>query len=50
MLNKRVEVKELNLVGTVCNYTKKHIWIETSKGVYVVDAHKVTEIKEESSE
>jgi hypothetical protein len=46
MLNKKVEVKEMNLVGTVYDYNEKMIWVETTEDIFVVKAEMVTEIIE----
>ena len=50
MLNKMVEVKEMNLVGTVYDHNEKFIWIETTEDLYVVKAEMVEEIIEAAPE
>jgi hypothetical protein len=41
MLNKLVEVKEMNLIGTVIDFNEKFITIENDQDIYIVAAAKV---------
>ena len=46
MMNKLVEVKEMNLVGKIYDYNQKFVWIETTEDIYQVKIEKVTEVVE----
>ena len=46
MLNKLVEVKEMNLVGKIYDYNEKFVWIETTEDLYQVKMEKITEVVE----
>lgn len=46
IIGKAVEVKEMNLVGTIYDYNEKFVWVQTSEDFYVVAASKVTEVIE----
>ena len=45
-MDKMVEVKELNIQGTVHDFNENYIWIETDEDIFVVKAEKVTEVAE----
>jgi hypothetical protein len=49
-MDKMVEVKELNIIGTVHDFNEKYIWIENDEDIFVVKADKVTQFVEAAAE
>jgi len=41
-----VEVKEMNLIGTIYDRNEKYIWIENAEDLYMIPAYKVTAVEE----